>query len=320
MAAHSSRKVVLAALAGNSAIAVTKFAAAAFTGSSAMLSEAIHSVVDSGNQLLLLYGIGRAAQPADEDHPFGYGMELYFWTFIVAILIFAIGAGLSLYEGIEHLAHPEPVTNAVVNYVVLAVAMVFEGAATSVAFKELRKTKGRVGYLEAVRRSKDAPVITVLFEDSAAILGLGVAFVGIALAQALELPELDGVASIVIGVILAIVATFLAYECKGLLIGEGAAPAVVAEIRAIVTAEPGIKRVNELLTMHLGPEDVLLNLSLDFGDGLSANQVEAVVSALEARIKERLPQVTRVFIEAQSWRGHRRDRDGDPAEGAQADE
>jgi cation diffusion facilitator family transporter len=306
MAAQGSKKVIYAALAGNSLIAVTKFGASAITGSSAMLSEAVHSVVDTGNQVLLLYGLKRADRPADGTHPFGYGMELYFWTFVVAILIFAVGAGISIYEGIAKLIQPHPLRSPYVNYIVLAIAMVFEAAAWWVAFKEFRRSKGRLGYLAAVRLSKDPTVFTVLFEDSAAMLGLVAAFVGILLSDRLGMPALDGAASIVIGLILGGTAVLLAYESKGLLIGEGARPAVIAGIQRIVSEKTGIERVNELLTMHLGPQDVLLTLSLDFDDRMSAGQVERAISAMESEIKAAYPEVTRVFIEAQSWRAHER--------------
>jgi cation diffusion facilitator family transporter len=306
MTEHASKKVVYAALAGNSLIAITKFAAAAFTGSSAMLSEAIHSLVDTGNQGLLLYGIRRSARPADRAHPFGYGMELYFWTFVVAILIFAVGAGVSIYEGVHKLRDPTPVRDAYVAYIVLAIAMLFEAGAWWIAFKEFRRTKGEEGYFEAVRESKDPTVLTVLFEDTAAMAGLIVAFVGIGLAEFLELPEIDALASIGIGLILATIAALLAYESKGLLIGEAARPRMLAELEGIVGGQAGIARVNELLTMHLGPRDLLINLSVDFEDRLSSAEVESVVSALEARIKAAVPEVTRVFIEAQSRSGHAR--------------
>ena len=313
MASHASKKVIYAALAGNALIAATKFGAAAFTGSSAMLSEAVHSLVDTGNQGLLLYGLRRARRPADVAHPFGYGMELYFWTFVVAIMIFGLGAGVSVYEGLHKVWAPQPVTNPIVNYVVLTVAMVFEAAAWAIAFRQFRQTKGRRGWLEAVRRSKDPTVFTVLFEDSAAILGLIVALVGIALGQWLDMPALDGAASIVIGVILAVTAALLAYECKGLLIGEGASREVVGGVRNILGGEAAIIAVNEVLTMHLGPQDVLLNLSVDFGAPYSADDVEAAISRLETRIKESYPEVTRVFIEAQSRRAHLQSRKDTPA-------
>ncbi len=304
MASHASKKVIYAALAGNGLIAVTKFAASAMTGSSAMLSEAIHSVVDTGNQVLLLYGLKRAGRPADTTHPFGYGMELYFWTFVVAILIFAVGAGISIYEGIAKLASPHPVSDPYINYIVLSLAMVFEAAAWWIAYKEFQRSKGPLGFLAAVRESKDPTVFTVLFEDSAAMLGLIAAFVGIFLGEVYGIPELDAVASIVIGLILGATAVLLAYESKGLLIGEGARSAVVADVERIVSKKTGIERVNELLTMHLGPRDVLLTLSLDFDDKLTAGQVETAISELESAIKSEFPEITRIFIEAQSWRAH----------------
>jgi cation diffusion facilitator family transporter len=304
----SSKKVILAALAGNSAIAVTKFAAAGMTGSSSMLSEAIHSVVDTGNQGLLLFGIRRAGRPADADHPFGYGMELYFWTFVVAILIFAGGAGVSVYEGVTKLGNPHPIVDAHINYIVLGVALILEAGAWWVAFKEFSKSKGDMGTLEAVRRSKDPAIFTVLFEDSAAIAGLVIAAVGIGLADILDEPLWDAIGSIIIGVVLAVTAALLAYECKGLLIGEGAGRRVVQGVRRIAGEQDGVARINEALTMHLGPRDVLLNLSLDFKDRLSSVEVEKTISALEREIKTTYPEITRVFIEAQSRAGHRRDR------------
>lgn len=298
MAAHASRKVIVAALIGNTLIAGTKFAAAGVTGSSAMLSEAVHSMVDTGNQILLLHGLRRAARPADGRHPFGYGMELYFYSFVVAILIFGLGAGISLYEGIEKVRHPEPIRYVVVNYVVLGLAILFEAAAWTVAFREFRRTKGAMGYLEAVRASKDPAVFTVLFEDTAAMLGLAAALIGIALAQVLGLAWLDGAASIVIGVILAVTAAFLAWECKGLLTGESARAEIVDGIRRLARQHPEVERVGEVLTMHMGPEDVLLTLSLDFEDRLSAGDVEATVERIERAVKRRFPEVRRVFIEA----------------------
>lgn len=299
MAAKGSRKVIFAALLGNSLIAATKFAAAAYTGSSAMLSEAVHSLVDTGNQGLLLYGIKRASRPADKLHPFGYGIELYFWAFVVAILIFGVGAGVSIYEGIAKLRAPHPITSPYINYIVLGLAMAFESVVWWIAFQEFRRVKGEFGYFEAVRLSKDPTLFTVLFEDTAAMLGLIVAFVGILLSQVLELPILDGIASLLIGAILAGTAAVLAYECRSLLTGEAASPATVAEIELIVAEQPGIHRMNELLTMHFGPHDVLLNVSLDFADRLSSAEVESIVSTLERRIKHRFPDITRVFIEAQ---------------------
>lgn len=301
---HGSRKVILAALVGNGLIAITKFVATGITGSSAMLSEAVHSVVDSGNQMLLLYGLKRADKPADAKHPFGYSMELYFWTFVVAILLFALGAGISLYEGISKLYNPVAIHKPFVNYIVLTFAMLFEGAAWWVAFGEFRKTKGALSYFKAIQRSKDPAIFTVLFEDSAAILGLIAAFIGVGLTQITGNPTFDAIASIIIGIILTCTAAVLANESKGLLIGEAARPAIIGSIRKIVNGHAGIISINELLTMHFGPHDILLNLSLDFVDGISASEVESLISIMEAEIKSAYPEVKRVFIEAQSWRGH----------------
>lgn len=308
MAAHGSKLVIFAALSGNALIAATKFGAAWYTGSAAMLSEAVHSLVDTGNQLLLLHGLRQAARPPSPSHPFGYGLRLYFWAFVVAILIFGLGAGLSILEGLEKIETPHAVTDAYVNYVVLGLGILFEGSVWLVALREFRRNKGSRTLLVAVRGSKDPTVFTVLFEDTAALLGLVVALVGIALGQALDMPVLDGVASLAIGLILAVTAGFLAYECQSLLTGEGVDPAVRDSIRRIALSEGGVILVNELLTMHFGPRDVLVTLSLDFDDSLLAGRVETIVSRLEERIKSAHPEVTRVFIEAQSLAGHRHDR------------
>jgi cation diffusion facilitator family transporter len=307
MAASSSKKVIYAALVGNMMIAITKFVASSITGSSAMLSEAIHSVVDTGNQGLLLHGMKRAKRPADETHPFGFGMELYFWSFLVAILIFAVGAGLSIYEGIDGLRHPHTPGDPLINYIVLGAAMVFEGVAWTIAFREFRKIQGDHSFIRTVLRSKDPVIFTVLFEDTAAMLGLIVAFVGIALGQHFDNSHFDAGASLVIGLILAATAVLLAIECKGLLIGESASRATVTELKDIANGTTGVIAVNEILTMHLGPEDVLLNLSVDFDDALDSRAVESAVSALEARIKQGFPEIKRVFIEAQSVTSHARD-------------
>lgn len=306
MSASASKKVIYAALAGNSLIAVTKFGASAATGSSAMFSEAIHSLVDTGNQMLLLFGMHRAKRPADAAHPFGYGKEIYFWAFVVAILIFGLGASISFYEGLSKLANPHPVSDAYINYLVLSAAIFFEGGAWWFAFREFRATKGNQGYLQAVRNSKDPTLFTVLFEDSAAMLGLLIALAGVAASEFTGNGVYDAMASIGIGVVLAVTAAFLALECKGLLIGEAADPAVVAGIGAIATEHAGIDRMNEIRTMHFGPQDVLVALSLDFVDEISAGDVESIISDMEQRIKRTFPEVTRVYIEAQSWSSHQR--------------
>ncbi|PVV17834.1 MAG: cation transporter [gamma proteobacterium symbiont of Ctena orbiculata] len=297
--ASGSRKVIFAALIGNSLISITKFGAAFITGSSAMLSEGIHSLVDTGNQGLLLYGIARSKRPADPEFPFGHGKEIYFWSFIVAILIFALGGGISIYEGIKHLQHPEPIANPLINYVVLGLAMLFEGAAWMFAFREFTRAKGKWGYLEAVQRAKDPSIFVVLFEDTAAMLGLIVAFAGVALAQITGNYLFDGIASVVIGLILVGTAVWLAYETKGLLIGESASQAVVEGIREMAGQDVAVECVNEVLTMHMGPDFVLVNMSIDFRDTITADEVERAIGVMDRQIKLRFPHVKRVFIEAE---------------------
>ena len=296
----SSKKVIYAALAGNAAIAVTKFVAATLTGSSAMLSEGIHSLVDTGNQGLLLHGMKQAKKPADERFPYGHGKEVYFWSFVVAILIFAVGAGVSIYEGIHHIITPAPIKSPMINYIVLGLAIIFEGAAWYFALREFKKVKGDKGYIEAVHRGKDPTMFVVLFEDSAAMLGLVVAFVGIWLSQVTGILIFDGIASVVIGLILAATAVWLAYETKSLLIGESANKVVVDGIREMVGKHEHIEHVNEVLTMHMGPEFILVNLSLDFRDDLPVGELESLIAGLDADIKRSYAEVKRVFIEAES--------------------
>ena len=302
MASASSKKVIYAALIGNSLIALTKFIAFFITKSSAMLSEGVHSVVDTGNQVLLLYGLHRAKRPADEQFPFGHGKEVYFWGFVVAITIFTIGAGVSIYKGVHHIMHPVAIINPTLNYIVLACAFAFEGGAWYFAFTEFAKAKGRWGYFEAVHRGKDPSMFVVLFEDSAAMLGILVAFFGIFLSQITGNPLFDGIASVIIGLILAGTAAWLAYEIKGLLIGESARPEIVKAIREIAKSYSKIKHVNEVLTLHMGPEFILLNLSVDFADTLSAGDIEDTISRLDRHIKQTYPKIKRVFVEAEARR------------------
>ena len=298
--ASGSKTVIYAALAGNSLIAATKFAAASITGSSAMLSEGIHSLVDTGNQVLLLFGLARSKKPPDERFPFGHGKEVYFWSFVVAILIFGLGAGISIYEGVRHLMAPEELRNPLVNYVVLGLAMAFEGGAWTIAFREFRKTKGRLGWLQAVQTSKDPTVLVVLFEDSAAMLGLLIALAGVWLTQVTGNPLYDAAASIGIGLVLAVTATWLAAETKGLLIGERARRDVVEDIQRICSALDKVERVNEVLTVHMGPEYVLATLSLEFADALTITELEQTIEDLNQRIRAAHPDVKKVFIEAES--------------------
>ncbi len=298
--ASGSKKVIYAALVGNALIAITKFIAAAMTGSSAMLSEGIHSVVDTGNQVLLLLGIKRSQKIPDEKFPFGYGKEVYFWSFIVAILIFAVGSGISLYEGIVHILHPSEITNPKVNYIVLGFALVFEGAAWLMAFKEFKRSKGNWGYFEAVQRGKDPSMFVVLFEDSAAMLGLIIAFLGVALGHLTGIPYFDGVASVLIGLLLGGTAIWLAYETKGLLIGESANPRVVSNIKELLFSHPEIENINEVLTLHMGPQYILVTISADFKDDLTSNEIERVVARIDQDLRQAYPRIKRVFVEAEA--------------------
>lgn len=300
MAAGSSPKAVYAAIVGNFAIAVTKFVAASFTGSSAMLAEGVHSLVDTGNGGLILFGLHQSRRPADREHPFGYGKELYFWTLVVAILIFAVGGGISIYEGIRHVQHPEPVTDRIWAYGVLTVAMIFEGYVWSVAYRQFNLERGDTPIFQAVRASKDPTTFTILFEDTAAMLGLVVAFLGILLGQLTGNPYLDGVASITIGIILMGVAVFLAYESKGLLVGEGADPRTVRRIHEIAGADPDVAAVVSAQTMHFGPWEVLLAADIRFRSGRSANEVASAVDRLDQTIRAEFPEIRHVFIEAQA--------------------
>lgn len=299
MSANASTKVIIAALIGNSAISITKFFAAFTTGSSAMMSEGIHSLVDTGNQILLLYGMKQAKKPADEAFPFGHGKEIYFWSFVVAILIFAVGSGVSIYEGIHHVRHPVEIENPMVNYIVLSLALLFEGGAWYFAFKEFGKVKGQRGYIEAVKRGKDPSMFVVLFEDSAAMLGLLIALLGIWLSQVTGIAVFDGIASIMIGLILGATAIWLAVETKGLLIGEGANRSVIASIRTIAESFDEVEKVNELLTMHMGPEFILVNISIRFRRGQLTREIEAVIQEIDSAIKAEHEMVKRVFVEAE---------------------
>ncbi len=296
-----SKKVIFAALVGNSLISITKFVAATITGSSAMLSEGIHSLVDTGNQVLLLYGLKQAAKPADEDFPFGHGKEIYFWSFIVAILIFALGGGISIYEGIKHMQYPESMSDPFINYVVLGLALLFEGAAWLFAFKEFQQVKGKWGYVEAIQRAKDPSIFVVLFEDTAAMLGLLVAFIGVALSQLTGILIFDSIASVIIGLILVGTSIWLAYETKSLLIGESANNSTIKGIRKILGATACIEHVNEVLTMHMGPDFILVNISVDFVDSKTADEIESVIAVIDTTIKQQYPQIKRIFIEAEKW-------------------
>ncbi len=296
----SNKNVVYAALFGNLAIACAKFVAAYITNSSAMLSEAVHSVVDTLNEILLLYGLKKSKQPANYLHPFGYGRELYFWAFIVALLVFALGSVVSIYQGVQHIRHPEEMVSPLVNYVVLIFAILCEGTSWFVALKSFKKTKGKMGYFEAFRHSKDPTTFTVLFEDSAALIGLFIALMGIFLAHELNMPVLDGVASVLIGVVLAISALLLARETKGLLLGETADPQLRQNVLNVAQEDFAVYSANGVLTEQIGAHQVIASLSLEFKDHLTTDEIEACVNRIEAKIKSIHPEIVALFVKPQT--------------------
>ncbi len=297
---NSSKWVVFAALTANAIIAIVKFGAAFFSGSAALLSEGIHSTVDTANQGLLLYGLHRAKKPPDEDFPFGYGKEVYFWSFVVAFMLFMVGAVFSVFEGVQHIRHERMIEDVWVGYIVLGLALVFEASSWGFALFNFSRYKGRRSYVQAIRRGKDPTIFMVLFEDSAAILGLVIAFLGLFLSQLTGIGLFDGAASILIGIILGVTAVLLGREVKGLLIGESANRPVVQGVRELALSYPEIRAVNEVLTMHVGPDFILVNISVAFADSITATTVADVSARLDAAIKRRFPRVQRVFIEAET--------------------
>lgn len=301
-----SRIAIYGAIAANVAIAVTKFVVAGITGSSAMLSEGIHSAVDTLNGVLLLVGLRLSQRPATPEHPFGHGKELYFWSLIVAVLIFGLGGGISFYEGVQHVRYPEPMQDPMWNYIVLGAAGLFEGWSFAIALRQFRKQQGGMPFWKALHRSKDPTTYTVLAEDAAALAGLFVAALGIASSHALAMPQLDGVASILIGVLLAGVAVALVRESRGLLIGEGIRPETAQAIRSIALAQPNVRDVGRVLSMYIGPDDVLVTMDLDFDDGTTAADAGSDIAAVERQVRERYPMIKRLFIEAGGAPGHAR--------------
>ncbi|MDO7845106.1 cation diffusion facilitator family transporter [Hymenobacter sp. M29] len=296
----SSKLAIYGAIAANVAIAASKFVAAYFTGSSAMLSEGIHSLVDSGNGLLILHGVKQAEKPADKRHPFGRSKELYFWALIVAILVFSVGGGMSFYEGVEHLKHPAPITDPTWNYWVLGLSLLFEGISCFLAFKAFNADRGEAGFWDTLRRSKDPSVFAILLEDLAALLGLVIALAGVYFGHLLNNPYLDGSASIAIGVLLVCVALFLIYKTKRLLVGTGVDDETMDAIEALVKAQPNVEQVGPPLTSYLGPADVILALDVEFSSKLAANEIELAIDKMQDDIRAKYPEMKRIFIEAKS--------------------
>jgi cation diffusion facilitator family transporter len=296
VAVPESRPAIIAALIGNGLIAVTKGIAAAITGSSAMLSEAVHSLVDCGNEVLLLYGQHRSSRPADEVHPFGYGRELYFWCFVVALMIFALGAGISIYEGVIHIRHPEAIIKPYINFIVLGLAFVFESVSWFVAWRGFQRVRGDGSIWHVVRASKDPTMFMVLFEDTAALIGIVIAAVGTGLAVAYDAPWIDGSASILIGLVLAAVAGVLARESKNLLIGERADPILQEAIREAADREACVRSVRRVLTTHMAPDQVIATMDVEFDDRLTIPDVEKLIGRIEGGLRDRHPELSRVFI------------------------
>jgi cation diffusion facilitator family transporter len=293
--AHTNRTLLIA-FAANLGIAASKFVAAAITGSSAMLTEGVHSVVDSTNQLLLMWGRKQSRKPADKYHPFGYGRELYFWSFVVAVLVFALGAGVSIYEGILHIMAPEEAVSPLIAYVVLLLAFLLEGWSTLEAFREFKTAKGELGWFAAIKRSKDPPTFIVLLENGAAMAGIVAAALGVFLSQLTGNPFFDGAASVVIGCILGVTALVLARESKGLLIGEAADPELVEGLRALAAGKPGVVGVGHVLTVHSAPDQVTAMINVDFRDDMLAGEVERIVDETERDARSRWPEVRRLFV------------------------
>ena len=297
---QESLKAIFAAIIGNLLIAITKFVAAFFTGSSAMLSEGLHSVVDTGNGLLMLLGVRRSAKPPDDEHPFGHGRELYFWSLVVAFSIFGVGGGVSIYEGITHLLDPTPIKNVVWNYVVLGIAIVFEGISWYFGWLAFAPTRRGRSVFEAIRASKDPTNFTVLLEDSAAIVGLVIAFLGVFLGHEFGIWYFDGAASILIGILLCVVALILGAESRSLLIGEAADKKTIQAIEEIALDDPHVEKVVKVLTIYIGPDDVAATLELRFKPGVTAVQLRHSVRNIELKIREKFAAINRVYYEAES--------------------
>ena len=295
-----SRVVIYVALAANILIATGKFIAASISGSSAMWSEGVHSLVDSVNEVLLLYGIHRSGAKPSPSHPLGYGREIYFWSFLVAVIVLAFGAGLSFYEGVIHFRDPRSIEKPIWSLLMLGFAFAFEGTSWLFTLREFRAHKGKSGYFEAFRRSKDPTVFTVLLEDTAALIGLLIAFAGLVLALAFDEPRLDAIASIAIGLLLTATSMFLARETKSLLIGEAAYGHVRDCILKIAAEDPGIRKINGLITVQMGPDQVMAAMSAEFEDALTTPQIENCIKRIETRVKELREEVTTLFVKPQT--------------------
>jgi cation diffusion facilitator family transporter len=294
----SSKKALVGAFAANLGIAITKFAVGALTRSTVMISEGIHSLVDTGNSGLMLFGRWRSRQRADAEHPFGYGMELYFWSFVVATIVFGGGGGFSIYEGLEALRHPREPTALWASYLTIGVAAAFEGASLVIGWREFRTYRKELRYdgstLDAIRASKDPAIFLTVLEDSAALIGLALAAAGLGLRQLTGRAELEAIASILIGVVLAGEALILAIECRGLIIGEAARPVVVAELRRRIDHHAGPLHVGAVRTLTLGPESILVILELEPSDTRDGAQLRSAIQQLARALRREMPAIRHV--------------------------
>lgn len=298
MASEAGTKTIFAAAGANVGIAAAKFVAGSISGSSAMISEAVHSIVDTGNEALLYVGLRASKRPPDDLHPFGHGRDLYFFTLLVAMMIFAGGGGAAIYEGAQRLMYPEKLRSPLANFIVLGIAMVLEGASFTIAAREFEKNRPpNVDRLTAFRASKDPSVFAVMYEDGAALLGLTVAFIGTALDTVFDASIFDAIASLTIGAILVVVAILLTVEARGLLVGERATRGVIRQVRTLAASDPAIDEILAVLTMQLAPREVLLILTVRFRRGLSLGELGGALDRVDRKIREEAPDVTRVFID-----------------------
>jgi cation diffusion facilitator family transporter len=293
----NNRKSIYSALAANLLIALTKFIAGAFTNSSSMISEGIHSTVDTTNQLLLLYGIKRSKKPADESHPFGYGKELYFWSFVVSILIFGLGGGLSIYQGIVHIMEPEVMKDPFWNYIVLVLSLIFEGTSLFIAVKEFNKTRKGLRWWDAIIKSKDPGSFLVVFEDGAAVAGLLVVMILMGVSYTFQIPELDGLASVIVGLLLVFVSFILARESRSLLMGEGIAPETREKIAKLAERDVAVVRTKSILSTYQSPEEVVLMLIVDLEDHLDTQEITEAIQRIRENIKQEFHLVRFVIIQ-----------------------
>lgn len=299
---HTSMFIILAALSANLVIACAKLFAALATGSSAMLAEAAHSFADSGNEITLMLGLRLAAKPPDPSHPFGYGMEHYFWTFMAAMFMFVVGGSFSVFQGMSRLLSPQDVEQIGVSYAVLGISAVFDGASFCLAFRKLRTQLAGSGLWHTLRHTKDPTLFTVLLEDSAALIGLALAFMGLFLYQLTGILVFDAIASLLIGLLLGVVAIFLGIESRSLLLGEAASTETQRKIREAVTRLPKVTAIVEMLTMHLAPEEILVAMELNLKDDLTTDQIETTVDRVENEVRKSVPQATRIYIECEPMR------------------